>query len=267
MSSENLKYLTVDQALADLANFVTQITADEKLNATGGVIVVGGSYSATMAAWFRQKYPHLVNGAWASSAPLQAKLDYFEYTEVVGNSIRKVGGDDCYYKLEETFEAVDDLLENEDFETIQELFKICDDFDIKDDNDVWNFYTSLKNIFSGVVQTHRPGQIEAYCRALSRENRNATNDIDSHELWAFSQLFLRIFLPPGEKCISMSYKSDIEELKKDNTPLAWNFRPWYYQTCSEFGWYQTTNSEDQPFGSKSPVEFFLRLCKDVFGDV
>lgn len=101
---------------------------------------------------------------------------------------------------------------------------------------------------------------------MGGENVNATNDIESHELYNFAKLFQRIFLPPDSSCISMDYASDIEELKKDDTRTGWSFRPWYYQTCSEFGWYQTTDSEDQPFGSLSPVEFYLQLCQDVFGE-
>lgn len=156
VSTADLKYLTIEQSLADLAHFIQEITMDKQLNATGGVIIVGGSYSATMAVWFRQKYPHLVKGAWASSAPLKAKLNYFEYTETVGNSIRKVGGNECYYKIEDIFQAVDDLLTNDDFGTLQKLFQICENgFNITNQYDVWNFYSSLKNIFSGVVQGHR----------------------------------------------------------------------------------------------------------------
>lgn len=132
-----------------------EITSDKELNATGGVIVVGGSYSATMAVWFRQKYPHLVKGAWASSAPLQAKLNYFEYTETVGKSLRKIGGDDCYDTIEDIFESIEDLIDSEDSDTMLDLFKICDEFDIKNTLDVWNFISSVKNIFSGFVQNHR----------------------------------------------------------------------------------------------------------------
>lgn len=114
--------------------------------------------------------------------------------------------------------------------------------------------------------SQRPGFIEAYCKLISGENTNATNDIESHELYTFSRLFQRLFLPPNAKCIQMDYESDIKELKQDNTTLAFAFRPWYYQTCSEFGWYQTTDSEKQPFGHRSPVEFYLKLCQDVFGE-
>lgn len=100
-----------------------------------------------------------------------------------------------------------------------------------------------------------------------KENANATTDLESHELYGFSQLFLRIFKSPFEECVAMNYKDDLEILKQDDTRLAFAFRPWYYQTCSEFGWYQTTDSEKQPFGSKSPVEFYLKLCQDIFGDM
>lgn len=109
--------------------------------------------------------------------------------------------------------------------------------------------------------------IEYYCKIFAGENTNATNDIESHELYPFAQVFQRIFLSPSEKCVSMNYEEDLKELKRENTSLAFAFRPWYYQTCSEFGWYQTTDSEKQPFGSKSPVEFYLKLCQDIFGDV
>lgn len=40
------------------------------------VVVVGGSYSATMATWAREKYPHLIDIAYASSAPLRAIKDF-----------------------------------------------------------------------------------------------------------------------------------------------------------------------------------------------
>lgn len=42
-------------------------------------------------------------------------------------------------------------------------------------------------------------------------------------------------------------------------------RPWTYQTCNEFGWFQTSNSREQHFGTKYPLEFFTTICKDVFG--
>lgn len=139
-----------------------EITADKALNATGGVIVVGGSYSATMAAWFRQKYPHLVKGAWASSAPLQAKVNYFEYTETVAKAIRKIGGEECYENVENAFEAIEDLITNDDMDTLKKLFKLCDTFNTTNIYDVYNFVSSIKNVFSGIVQGYRWAKLECF---------------------------------------------------------------------------------------------------------
>lgn len=58
-SSENLQYLSVDQALADVAYFIETKKKERNLeNST--VVVFGGSYAGNMAAWARLKYPHLI---------------------------------------------------------------------------------------------------------------------------------------------------------------------------------------------------------------
>lgn len=102
---------------------------------------------------------------------------------------------------------------------------------------------------------------------MSKEPENATTDIENHELYPFSQIYRRIFGVSGNSCVSMDYEGDVKALRQENTSLALHYRPWFYQTCSEFGWYQTTDSENQPFGTKSPIEFYLRLCRDIYGDI
>lgn len=95
---------------------------------------------------------------------------------------------------------------------------------------------------------------------------NAMNDIKSHDLNSFAKLFQTIFQKPNSSCIPMDYDSEIKGIQKDDTTLGWYIRPWIYQTCSEFGWYQTTDSKEHPFGSLSPVEFYLKICQDAFGE-
>ena len=95
----------------------------------------------------------------------------------------------------------------------------------------------------------------------------------------------------GQKCLDASYESQIKQMRQ----ISWNasaavggrqvmvnrvihgaefraqrfccyFSQWTYQTCVEFGFYQTTDSDEQPFGRTIPIDFFVKKCKDIFGD-
>lgn len=76
LSTENLEYLTSQQALADIATFIDGMNSKYRFSSNVKWIAFGGSYSGSLAAWFRQKYPHLVHGAVSSSAPLLALVDF-----------------------------------------------------------------------------------------------------------------------------------------------------------------------------------------------
>ena len=50
-STPNLKYLTSQQALADIASFIDGL--NDSLNRKADWIVIGGSYPGALAAWFK----------------------------------------------------------------------------------------------------------------------------------------------------------------------------------------------------------------------
>jgi hypothetical protein len=74
-SKEGLQLLTAEQALADAAVYIVQ-TNNAMRYKNPKWVVFGGSYAGNLAAWMREKYPELVVGAVASSAPVEAKLDF-----------------------------------------------------------------------------------------------------------------------------------------------------------------------------------------------
>jgi lysosomal Pro-X carboxypeptidase len=66
---ENMGYLTTEQAMADYAALIWDLKADlDDQNIP--VVGFGGSYGGMLATWFRLKYPHLMDGAIAASAPI-----------------------------------------------------------------------------------------------------------------------------------------------------------------------------------------------------
>lgn len=68
LSSAHMKYLTLDNVMEDLAGFQKWLSASKGW--TGKWLSVGGSYSGTLSALYRQRHPELVVGALASSAPM-----------------------------------------------------------------------------------------------------------------------------------------------------------------------------------------------------
>lgn len=256
--TDKLKYLNIDQALADLAHFVVEMRKTIPGAEKSGVIMIGGSYSATMVSWFRQKYPHLVNGAWASSAPVFAKVEFTEYKEIVSESIRLVGGQSCADRIERAIKQTEELLEKGEYAMVAQQFKLCSDVDLSKPLDSMNFFSSLSDEFAGVVQYHDAGDIEGLCQVI--EDSTITDDM---------QALARIVTQglTSTNCNSYGYKAMVDYYKNtawDHGASQSSMRQWLYQTCAEYGWYQISGSPKQIFGSSFPVELFVKLCGDLY---
>lgn len=112
LSNDNLKYLSSEQALADLAYFIVAMNEKHQLDfGTVKWIAFGGSYPGSLAAWLREKYPHLVFAAVSSSGPLLAKADFREYFDVVTQSLGTYS-DNCVDAVQKSIGQVEILLKH-----------------------------------------------------------------------------------------------------------------------------------------------------------
>ena len=91
------------QVLSDFAHLIANLPSTV-------VVTFGSGYSGKLAAWLRIKYPHLVEGALASSAPVLVSqtLDHYSMYET---TFAKAAGRICLKELREYLtEHKDDLL-------------------------------------------------------------------------------------------------------------------------------------------------------------
>ncbi|GAB1292333.1 Lysosomal Pro-X carboxypeptidase [Apodemus speciosus] len=92
--SKHLNFLTSEQALADFAELIRHLKKTIPGAKGQPVIAIGGSYGGMLAAWFRMKYPHMVVGALAASAPiwqLDGMAPCGEFMKIVTKDFSKSG--------------------------------------------------------------------------------------------------------------------------------------------------------------------------------
>lgn len=268
MSIKNLQYLSSSQALADLANFITAINERYRLNKNVRWIAFGGSYPGSLAAWLRLKYPHIVHAAVSSSGPLLAKVNFKEYFEIVVNALREKTGDEkCVTELKEAHKQITKLIAQNP-KIIENEFRVCKPFSKASVDDMKNFYNSLADDFADLVQYNEDNRISAD-EKYKNLTINTVCDMltEAGDIPAFKKLaaFNSIILDKSNQtCMDYSYDNMIMDLKN----VTWSSdgaRQWMYQTCTEFGFYQTSSGEVEVFGDKFTIDFFIQQCQDVFG--
>ncbi|GAB0089661.1 putative serine protease F56F10.1 [Sergentomyia squamirostris] len=262
VTTDDLVYLSSENALADLTFFIVEMKKKYHLTDANRWIAFGGSYPGSLAAWLREKYPHLVHGAISSSGPLLAKIDFREYYDVVTDAIVE-----CREAVRESIHQVEIQLRTElGKSALKDQFHLCDPLDTGNSLDMSNFFENLASIFAGIVQYNGTPRskhnVDEFCAIMNNQAKGPA-------LNRLAELNKLILDDEGTSCLDYKYDRMIKELQAttwDAPEVLNGTRQWTYQTCKEFGFYQTSDNASLVFGDRFPVEFFTRQCTDIFGD-
>lgn len=227
----NLQWLSTEQALADAAYFIQwfkhNISSDDS-----PVITFGGSYSGNLAAWLRMKYPHVTIAAVASSAPVLAVVDFYDYVRVVDRSLTFFSGPLCESVIRNATMQIEKLLETSDGQaSLAKMFKWCSP--IQDPRDKVVFLSVLMGTWQGVVQYNNEiperSSVASMCPSLEQ---GAATPFETYVK------FMVNFWDVSD-CMNISYWRAVEQMRKTTNDLysPYTGRHWFYQTCSEFGYY------------------------------
>ncbi|CAG2056388.1 unnamed protein product [Timema podura] len=266
-STESLRYLTVEQTLADLAYFIVNIL-EGKLGLGGSrVIVFGRSYSANLAAWARLKYPHLVHGAVASSAPVWAKTEFYEYFDGVALALERYSPE-CVSTIRVATMAMKSLLSTEGgADNLTTYFNLCSPLNASKEFDVYALFNNVASSLASAVQYNTP-ITAARDSIASACNRLTNSSFGDTPLDRYSNM-MRIILG-STSCLMVDMESVLLQYQNnswDSKVVISGSRQWMYQTCTQLGYYQTSKSGLQPFGEGMfPMEYKLYMCEGIFGE-
>ncbi|XP_044527056.1 thymus-specific serine protease [Gracilinanus agilis] len=266
LEEAQLRFLSSRHALADVASACLRLSGIYNISASSPWIAFGGSYAGSLAAWARLKYPHLIWAAVASSAPVQAQLDFSSYNRVVSRSLADpaVGGSPkCQRAVAQAFSELDDRLSegNETRAALQSEVRACGSLEAPEDQA--ELLEQLEGLVGGAVQYDQqvgaPLDVRGLCHLiLAKQSRGPLSGLRDA-----IQLVLQTL---GLPCLPSSKAAALAELR-DTSPQATSlgYRQWFYQTCTEFGYYVTCKDPGCPFSRRKTLSAQLQLCAQVFG--
>uniref|UniRef100_A0A1B6MS95 Serine protease K12H4.7 n=1 Tax=Graphocephala atropunctata TaxID=36148 RepID=A0A1B6MS95_9HEMI len=269
-SVENLRYLSSEQALADLAYFIVAMNKEHYLPAGTKWVAFGGSYPGNLAAWVRYKYPHLVHAAMSASGPVLAKIDFPEYMDVVRDSLATYSPK-CVEVVKQADQQLNLLLKHPlGQKSIAKEFRLCDPINADNGQDIANLLETLAGNFAEVVQYNKDNRA-SHKGSVSNITIDTLCDIMINETIGtpytrYAAVNSLMMKENNENCLEYKYDEMIKEIK--NT--TWDAdtagaRAWTYQTCTEFGYFQTSESDQSLFGNDFSIFFFAQQCADIFG--
>jgi len=236
-TKEGLKYLTTEQALADISNFQQ---AQRAKGFTGPWFAMGCSYGGVLAAWFRLKYPHQTIAALAASSPIEAILSFDQFDVLVAQA----AGPECARSLRVATEAVEKALISDKNHTLS-LFE-CQDVE----NSVDFLYVIADVVAYGIQMNSQHHYKDQMC----------FNFTSLPPLQAYTTYTRFLFNHTNTKCSEWSLSSFTHTQPKPGDYM----RPWLWQTCTELGYFQTAPPHHSLRSTNITIAYHLDVCRRLF---
>ncbi|KAA0152405.1 hypothetical protein FNF29_03971 [Cafeteria roenbergensis] len=244
LATPHLAYANSRQALADLAQF-TAWFQETRINAAHGLpadnfntwIVVGGSYPGALAAWYREKFPHLSAGSHSASGVVRAVLNYTQFDQQIASA----AGPTCAGALRAITRALEDGLPGS--KALLNASGLTNDGDF--------FYLVADSMAEPVQYAHRDELCNAVTPAFSA---------GKPVLPAYVQFVQEVFYARMGNSAE-----DYNSQNMADPVTGGNGRSWWWFKCSELAYWQVAPEEGSIRSSAVSYAYHRDLCFRVFG--
>ncbi|KAI0205309.1 serine carboxypeptidase S28-domain-containing protein [Astrocystis sublimbata] len=292
LSTESLRFLTTDQALADTAYFANNIKLagleDVDLSPkTTPWIAYGGSYAGAFVALLRKLYPDDYWGAISSSGVPEAIWDYYKYFEAAA----VYGPSDCVEKTRKITDIVDKILiGKKGSKYVGQLKSIFGLPNVTHDGD---FASAINGGIYGLQSlnwdpTQSSNGFFDYCDTVSSNElkypkteslRKSVNELikvagyekEVDTLSTHVLNYVGYYAPSATGCEDEGQDEcfgtyDAEFYSRDSISQSW--RLWPYQYCTQWGYLQTGSGvpkNELPLISRTiDLEYSAVICREAF---
>uniref|UniRef100_A0A1S4GJ94 Prolylcarboxypeptidase n=1 Tax=Anopheles gambiae TaxID=7165 RepID=A0A1S4GJ94_ANOGA len=261
-SAPNMRFLSVEQALIDLIEWIDHLRREVVRDPNAKVILHGLGYGGAVAIWARQRFPSLIDGAYGSTASVIARVDFAEYGEDMGETIRTLGHDDCYGIVWRGFRTAENLIDAGLYGRLSEMFRTCVPLRADDPLTIETFFYGLKSSFEAeMFGQASPDSVTRMCAELLADPAETALEV-------LANFFERRY--GAFDCVPFDFESNIASALDEEVGVPNNadfgIRQRTYQLCTEFGWFLTSSSGGSPFGTRITYRYFIDTCRAVFGE-
>eukprot|EP01112_Ceratiomyxa_fruticulosa_P014068 TRINITY_DN4005_c0_g5_i1.p1 TRINITY_DN4005_c0_g5~~TRINITY_DN4005_c0_g5_i1.p1 ORF type:complete len:571 (-),score=58.81 TRINITY_DN4005_c0_g5_i1:106-1818(-) len=241
LSTNNLAYLSVQQALADIAQFKAAMLQTYQVPLASPWITFGCFYSGSLSAWFRLKFPHLINAALASSSPVEATDSFYQYD----TSVSQILGPTCSSALRNATQQIQSQLQINNL-GIKTLFN-CTSIN----DDIAFLYVIADMVAFAVQYNSTFGLAPYFCNTIV----NSSNSIASYAT------YVNYLLEYTHTTASMW---DISSFVNTTNDVDNQMRQWMWQLCSQLGYFQTAPSSNSLRSPLITSQWHEGVCGKLF---
>jgi thymus-specific serine protease len=214
--------------------------------------VWGCSYAGATSTWLKEKYPQLFTAAVGGSSPLLAKLEYYEYDQTVAYSLN-LSSPECLARAQEGTAQVQKMAEDPaQVATVGKLFNTCTPI-----KDVTNF---MNQVYNPIAYSTQYNESPAYprdrlCQILTNQSMSAAQ--------ALAAVNLDPAVGGSATCLQLDMLHGTDGLL--NTSNAVNYRKWFWQKCTQLGYFKVAPAANNVVSSLVQLPYFLQACQETFG--